>query len=189
MSRVKLLAVLGSLLLLGGCGAAQKQPSSQQEPARHHSSSVAVSHASQSQHASSQSAPTATFRNQTFTIDQTTFKLTGSEVTASATANRQLFVLYYTFTNHQNKAVVPVDLWQSAVSATQSGKKLTTGNLSFTTSQTSDNNKLNRTVMPVKAGQTIHGLATFEPKSTKPVTVIFQDTHSHTIHQSHYSLS
>ncbi|AYM03701.1 DUF5067 domain-containing protein [Levilactobacillus yiduensis] len=188
MSHLKLLAVLGSLLILGGCGAT-KQPSSQQEPRQ--SSSTVVSSSQSKQRASSSSqkqASSTTFHNQTLTVDHTTFKLTGTKVTASATANRNLFVLYYTFTNHQSKAVVPIDLWQTAVSATQSGKTLTTGNLAFTTSQTSDNNKLNRTVMPVKAGQTISGLATFEPKSSQPVTVIFKDTTSKIIHQSRYSL-
>lgn len=189
MSHLKLLAVLSSLLILGGC-TTTKQPSSQQEPRRQSSSTVISSSQSKQRAASSsqKQASSTTFHGQTLTIDHATFKLTGSKVTASATANRNLFVLYYTFTNHQNKPVVPVDLWQTAVSATQSGKTLTTGNLAFTTSQTSDNNKLNRTVMPVKVGQTISGLATFEPKSSQPVTVIFKDTNSKIIHQSRYSL-
>lgn len=200
MSHVKSLVILGSLLLLSGCGAgsqsAAKTPSSQQEPASSSSQSQSSntstrqqSQASQSSSSQASRAKTATFSQQQFTIKHVTFKLTGSKVTASATANRSLFVLYYTVTNHQSRSIIPSDLWQSAVSATQNGKKLGTGNLAFTTSQTQDNNKLNRTVMPVKAGKSVTGLATFEPKSTQPITVTFKDTNGQTVHQSHYSLN
>ncbi|WP_203640074.1 DUF5067 domain-containing protein [Levilactobacillus wangkuiensis] len=196
MSHVKLIAVLGSVLLLAGCGAgnksAAKTPSSQQEPASsrsRQSSSAQSSHTKSSASASSSTASvtkTATFSNQTFTIKNVAFKLTGSKITASATANRNLFVLYYTVTNHQNTSIIPSDLWQAAVSATQNDHKLGTGNLAFTTSQTSDNNKLNRTVMPVKAGQSVSGLAMFEPKGSQTITVTFKDTHGQTVHTSTY---
>ncbi|WP_204120902.1 DUF5067 domain-containing protein [Levilactobacillus sp. 244-2] len=198
MSHVKLIAVLGSVLLLAGCGAgnksAAKTPSSQQEPASsrsNQSSSVQSSHAKSSVSASSAAsvAKTATFSNQTFTIKNVAFKLTGSKITASATANRNLFVIYYTVTNHQNTSIIPSDLWQDAVSATQNGHKLGTGNLAFTTSQTSDNNKLNRTVMPVKAGQSVSGLAMFEPKGSQNITVTFKDTHGQTVHTSTYPVN
>lgn len=195
MSHIKLLAVLGSMLLLTGCGAGQqsaaKKPSSQQEPTSQKSrqSATTSSRTNTSQpSAASHSAvtKTATFSDQTFTINHVAFKLTGSKITASATANRNLFVIYYTVTNHQTTSIIPSDLWQAAVSATQNGHQLTTGNLAFTTSQTDDNNKLNRTVMPVGAGKSVTGLATFEPKGTQTITVTFKDTHGQTIHQSHY---
>ncbi|WP_125583369.1 DUF5067 domain-containing protein [Levilactobacillus cerevisiae] len=196
MSHVKSLVVLGSLLLLTGCGAtnksAAKTPSSQQEPASSKSSqATSSSKTQQSSRASSSSsvAKTATFSNQTFTINHVAFKLTGSKVTASATANRNLFVIYYTVTNNQGKSIIPSDLWQSAVSASQNGKKLGTGNLAFTTSQTTDNNKLNRTVMPVNAGKSTTGLAMFEPKGTQNITVTFKDTNGQTVHTSTYPLS
>ncbi|WP_203641675.1 DUF5067 domain-containing protein [Levilactobacillus andaensis] len=198
MSHVKNLAALGSLLLLlAGCGSpSQQEPEtnshSQQSSATAKSSRSSSSQATSSKKVSASSssqAKTATFDHQQFTIDHVTFKLTGEKVTASATANRNLFVLYYTVTNHQTKEIIPADIWQGAVSATQNGKKLGTGNLAFTTSQTTDNNKLNRTVMPVKAGKSVTGLATFEPKTTQPVTVTFKDTHHQVIHVSRYPLN
>ena len=185
------IVLLGTLLLLTGCG--QKQLSSQQEPGHQTAtsrsgqttSSQAASHSSS---AASQ-APTATFKQQRFTIKDVTFNLTGSKVTASSTANRNLFVLYYSVTNHQAKSIIPNDIWQSAVSAQQSGHQLQTGNLAFTTNQTQDNNKLNRTVMDVAPGKTVTGLAIFEPKNSQPITVTFKDTHHQIIHQSHYPLT
>jgi len=197
MSHIKLIAVLGSVLLLAGCGAgnksAAKTPSSQQEPASSRSSQSAApsSHAKSSASSSHSTsvAKTATFSNQTFTIKNVAFKLTGSKITASATANRNLFVIYYTVTNHQSTPIIPSDLWQAAVSATQDGHKLGTGNLAFTTSQTSDNNKLNRTVMPVKAGHSVTGLAMFEPKGSQTIMVTFADTHGQTVHTSTYPAS
>ncbi|WP_367295211.1 DUF5067 domain-containing protein [Levilactobacillus yonginensis] len=195
MSHVKFITVIGSLLLLAGCGTVNKsgatKPSSQQEPAtskRSGQSHKANNHSSSATSSHTQ-AKTAIFANQTFTIKDVAFKLTANKITASATANRNLFVLYYTVTNNGTRDVVPSDLWQSAVSATQNGKKLGTGNLAFTTSQTQDNNKLNRTVMPVKPGQTVTGLATFEPKGNQTITVIFRDTHNQTVHQSTYPLN
>ncbi|MFC6261567.1 DUF5067 domain-containing protein [Levilactobacillus fujinensis] len=196
MSHVKNLAALGSLLLLlAGCGS----PSQQEPETSSHqqsSSTAKSSRSSSSQATSSKSstntssqAKTAAFSHQQFTINHVTFKLTGEKVTASATANRNLFVLYYTVTNNQTKEIIPADIWQAAVSATQNGKTLGTGNLAFTTSQTTDNNKLNRTVMPVKAGKSVTGLATFEPKTMQAVTVTFKDTHHQIVHVSHYPLN
>lgn len=185
---LKIGTVLGLLLLLTGCGASNQK--AQPASSSHHASQTTkkVSRSSQSSSSLSQ-AKTATFANQQFTIDHVTYKLTGTEVTGSATANRNLFVIYYTVTNQQSKAIVPSDLWESAVSATQNGKSLTTGNLAFTTSQTKDNNLLNHTVMPVKAGKSVNGLSTFEPKNTDPVTVTFKDTHGQVVHTSHYDLT
>ncbi|NLR08774.1 MULTISPECIES: DUF5067 domain-containing protein [Lactobacillaceae] len=182
---LKIGTVLGLLLLLSGCGAStSKTPSSSSS----HAAQTSKKTRSSSQSSLSQ-AKTATFTNQQFTIDHVTYKLTGTAVTGSSTANRNLFVLYYTVTNRQSKAIVPSDLWGSAVSAKQNGKPLGTGNLAFTTSQTKDNNLLNHTVMPVKAGKSVDGLATFEPKNTNPVTVTFKDTHGQVIHTSRYTLS
>ncbi|MFC6274883.1 DUF5067 domain-containing protein [Levilactobacillus tangyuanensis] len=177
-----LLSIL-SLGLLAGCA--------NQSPAKTTSSQSSSSSRSRvtSSSSSAQVKPTATFSNQTFTISRVAYRITGEKVTASATANRQLFVLYYTVTNHQTRSIVPSDIWQAAVSARQAGKSLGTGNLAFTTSQTQDNNKLNNTVMPLKPGQSSQGLATFEPKGSGSVTVTYQDTHHQTIHQSHYSLN
>lgn len=195
MSHVKNLVALGSLLLLlAGCGSpSQQEPEtnshSQQSSATAKRSSSSQSSSSKVSSSSVSQAKTATFSNQQFTINHVTFKLTGEKVTASATANRNLFVLYYTVTNNQAKEIIPADIWQGAVSATQNGKKLGTGNLAFTTSQTTDNNKLNRTVMPVKAGKSVTGLATFEPKTTQPVTVTFKDTHHQVVHVSRYPLN
>ncbi|WP_225428387.1 DUF5067 domain-containing protein [Levilactobacillus yonginensis] len=196
MSHVKFITAISSLLLLAGCGTVNKsgatKPSSQQEPAtskrNDQSHKTSTSHTSSSASSHTQ-AKTATFANQTFTIKDVAFKITADKITTSATANRNLFVLYYTVTNNGTRDVVPSDLWQSAVSATQNGKKLGTGNLAFTTSQTQDNNKLNRTVMPVKPGKTVTGLATFEPKGNQTITVIFKDTHNQTVHQSTYPLN
>ncbi|WP_143462855.1 DUF5067 domain-containing protein [Levilactobacillus enshiensis] len=202
MSHVKNIAALGSLLLLlAGCGSpSQQEPetgshrqsastTAQRSSSSSNSSSSQATSSKKVSASSSSQAKTATFSQQQFTINHVTFKLTGEKVTASATANRNLFVLYYTVTNHQAKEIIPADIWQAAVSATQNGKKLGTGNLAFTTSQTTDNNKLNRTVMPVKAGKTVTGLATFEPKTTQPVTITFKDTHHQVVHVSHYPLN
>lgn len=198
MSHVKNLAALGSLLLLlAGCGAPSQQEPETNSHSQQSSSTTKRSRSSSSQAAfsskvsssSASQAKTATFSHQQFTINHVTFKLTGEKITASATANRNLFVLYYTVTNHQAKEIVPADIWQAAVSATQNGKQLGTGNLAFTTSQTTDNNKLNRTVMPVKAGKSVTGLATFEPKTMQPVTVTFKDTNHQVVHVSRYPLN
>jgi len=198
MSHVKNLAALGSLLLLlAGCGAPSQQEPETNSHSQQSSSTTKRSRSSSSQAASSSKvssssasqAKTATFSHQQFTTNHVTFKLTGEKITASATANRNLFVLYYTVTNHQTRSIVPSDIWQAAVSARQAGKSLGTGNLAVTPSQTQDNNKLNNTVMPLKPGQSSQGLATFEPKGSGSVTVTYQDTHHQTIHQSHYSLN
>lgn len=173
-----------SLILLTGC-ANQTPTKSVASPSSASSHSQVVQRST----SSSKAKPTATYSQQTFTISNVVFQITGMKVTASATANRQLFVLYYTVTNHQSKSIVPNDIWQDAVSAQQSGKNLGTGNLAFTTSQTQDNNKLNRTVMPLKAGQSEQGLATFEPKGSAAITVTYKDTHHRSIHQSHYSIN
>lgn len=190
---LKIGTALSLLLLLSGCGASN-QKAAQSSGSRHTSqtakkiSNTNRSRRRQSSHSQSQ-AKTATFANSQFTINQVTYKLTGTEVTASATANRNLFVIYYTVSNQQSKAIVPADLWESSVSAKQDGKTLGTGNLAFTTDQTKDNNLLNHTVMPVKAGKSVTGLATFEPKNLDPVTVSFRDTHGQLIHTSHYDLN
>ncbi|WP_261811037.1 DUF5067 domain-containing protein [Levilactobacillus humaensis] len=176
---------LGTLTLLVGCG---QTTTTNQKSSQTQTSKKAVSHAKPTSSSSSQPI-TATFKNQAFTIQHVTFKLTGQQVTASSTANRQLFVLYYTVTNQQGKSIVPSDLWESAVSATQDGHTLTTGNLAFTTDQTQDNNRLNRTVMPLDSGKSVTGLATFEPKNQDPITVTFKDSNGHTIHQSRYPIS
>lgn len=177
---------LGTLTLLVGCG--QTTTTTHQKSSSTQSSQKMVSHAKQSASSSSQPV-TATFKNQVFTSQHVTFKLTGQQVTASSTANRQLFVLYYTVTNEQGKSIVPSDLWEAAVSATQDGHTLTTGNLAFTTDQTQDNNRLNRTVMPLDPGKSVTGLATFEPKNQDPITVTFKDSNGHTVHQSRYPMS
>lgn len=95
--------LLGTLFLLTGCG--QKQLSSQQEPghqtATSRSSQTTSSQAASHSSSAASQAPTATFKQQRFTIKDVTFSLTGSKVTASSTANRNLFVLYYSVTNHQ----------------------------------------------------------------------------------------
>lgn len=183
---------LSLLLLLAGCGASGTKNTQSSSSSRTNqttkSSHSQRTHSSSSSSQSSQ-AKTATFANSQFTIDHVTYDLTGTNVTASATANRNLFVIYYTVTNRQSKAIVPSDLWESSVSAKQDGKKLSTGNLAFTTSQTKDNNLLNNTVMPVKAGKTAKGLAMFEPKNSDPVSVTFSDTHGQVIHTSHYNLN
>lgn len=180
---LKIGTVLSLLLLLTGCGARTHQAT------RHQQTSQSAKSLSSSSHSSSRTlAKTATFANSQFTIDHVSYKLTGTKLTASATANRNLFVIYYTVTNQQSKAIVPSDLWESSVSAKQDNKSLGTGNLAFTTDQTKDNNLLNNTVMPVKAGKTVTGLATFEPKNLDPITVTFKDTHGQLIHTSHYNL-
>lgn len=184
---LKIGTVLSLLLLLTGCGATTQKHAASSSSSHAAQTSKKASSSRQSSSSLSQ-AKTATFQHNQFTIDHVTYQLTGTEVTASSTANRNLFVIYYTVTNHQSKAIVPSDLWTGAVSATQNGKTLGTGNLAFTTSQTKDNNLLNHTVMPVKAGKSVNGLATFEPKNSDPVTVTFKDTHNQVVHTSHYTL-
>jgi len=189
---LKIGTALSLLLLLAGCGATGTKNA--QSSSSHRTSQTAQSSHSQHTHSSSSTsqssqAKTATFANSQFTIDHVTYDLTGTDVTASATANRNLFVIYYTVTNQQSKAIVPSDLWESSVTAKQDGKKLGTGNLAFTTSQTKDNDLLNNTVMPVKPGKTAKGLAMFEPKNTDPVSVTFSDTHGQVVHTSQYNLN
>ncbi|WP_395321175.1 DUF5067 domain-containing protein [Levilactobacillus parabrevis] len=189
---LKIGTALSLLLLLAGCGATGTKNA--QSSSSHRTSQTAQSSHSQRTHSSSSTsqssqAKTATFANSQFTIDHVTYDLTGTDVTASATANRNLFVIYYTVTNQQSKAIVPSDLWESSVTAKQDGKKLGTGNLAFTTSQTKDNDLLNNTVMPVKPGKTAKGLAMFEPKNTDPVSVTFSDTHGQVVHTSQYNLN
>ncbi|KRK37534.1 DUF5067 domain-containing protein [Levilactobacillus parabrevis] len=189
---LKIGTALSLLLLLAGCGATGTKNA--QSSSSHRTSQTAQSSHSQHTHSSSSTsqssqAKTATFANSQFTIDHVTYNLTGTDVTASATANRNLFVIYYTVTNQQSKAIVPSDLWESSVTAKQDGKKLGTGNLAFTTSQTKDNDLLNNTVMPVKPGKTAKGLAMFEPKNTDPVSVTFSDTHGQVVHTSQYNLN
>lgn len=189
---LKIGTALSLLLLLAGCGATGTKNA--QSSSSHRTSQTAQSSHSQHTHSSSSTsqssqAKTATFANSQFTIDHVTYNLTGTDVTASATANRNLFVIYYTVTNQQSKAIVPSDLWESSVTAKQDGKKLGTGNLAFTTSQTKDNDLLNNTVMPVKPGKTAKGLAMFEPKNTDPVSVTFSDIHGQVVHTSQYNLN
>lgn len=189
---LKIGTALSLLLLLAGCGATGTKNA--QSSSSHRTSQTAQSNHSQHTHSSSSTsqssqAKTATFANSQFTIDHVTYDLTGTDVTDSATANRNLFVIYYTVTNQQSKAIVPSDLWESSVTAKQDGKKLGTGNLAFTTSQTKDNDLLNNTVMPVKPGKTAKGLAMFEPKNTDPVSVTFSDTHGQVVHTSQYNLN
>jgi len=192
---LKIGTALSLLLLLAGCGASGAKNTQSSNSSRTSqttkSSHSQRTHSSSSVSSSSQSsqAKTATFANSQFTIDHVTYNLTGTDVTASATANRNLFVIYYTVTNQQSKAIVPSDLWESSVSAKQDGKKLGTGNLAFTTSQTKDNDLLNNTVMPVKPGKTAKGLAMFEPKNADPVSVTFSDTHGQVVHTSQYNLN
>lgn len=189
---LKIGTALSLLLLLAGCGATGTK-NAQSSSSRRTSQTAQSSHSQRTHSSSSTSqssqAKTATFANSQFTIDHVTYELTGTDVTASATANRNLFVIYYTVTNQQSKAIVPSDLWESSVTAKQDGKKLGTGNLAFTTSQTKDNDLLNNTVMPVKPGKTAKGLAMFEPKNTDPVSVTFSDTHGQVVHTSQYNLN
>ncbi|MCT4488331.1 DUF5067 domain-containing protein [Levilactobacillus parabrevis] len=189
---LKIGTALSLLLLLAGCGATGTK-NAQSSSSRRTSQTAQSSHSQRTHSSSSTSqssqAKTATFANSQFTIDHVTYDLTGTDVTASATANRNLFVIYYTVTNQQSKAIVPSDLWESSVTAKQDGKKLGTGNLAFTTSQTKDNDLLNNTVMPVKPGKTAKGLAMFEPKNTDPVSVTFSDTHGQVVHTSQYNLN
>ncbi|WP_225417985.1 DUF5067 domain-containing protein [Levilactobacillus huananensis] len=177
---------LGTLTLLVGCG--QTTNTTHQKSSQTQSSKKVATRAKQASTSSSKPI-TATFKNQAFTTQHVTFKITGQQVTASSTANRQLFVFYYTVTNQQGKSIVPSDLWESAVSATQDGRSLSTGNLAFTTDQTQDNNRLNRTVMPLDSGKSVTGLATFEPKNQDSITVAFKDSNGHTVHQSRYPMS
>lgn len=109
---------LSLLLLLAGCGASGTKNTQSSSSSRTNqttkSSHSQRTHSSSSSSQSSQ-AKTATFANSQFTIGHVTYDLTGTNVTASATANRNLFVIYYTVTNRQSKAIVPSDLWESSV--------------------------------------------------------------------------
>ncbi|PWF99471.1 DUF5067 domain-containing protein [Levilactobacillus bambusae] len=168
-----LMIIISGSLLLAGCQV--NQQSSESKTSSLHA-------------AKTKTAVPATFRQQTFTVkNEASFTLTNHAVENSSTKNRQLLVIRMTVKNLGKREFTPADVWSKYVWAEQDGKRLTTGNLAFSTNQTSDNNLMNRSVMPVKPGQSAKILATFEPKTKSIINVHFTNQ-KNTIHVSRYTV-
>ncbi|QBO35649.1 DUF5067 domain-containing protein [Periweissella cryptocerci] len=135
------------------------------------------------------------FTKQTLTTPQGTLTITGHKIAPSGVqentgekADKNQFIIYFTFKNTSAHDVYPADIWDKYVSATQAGKKLVTGNLAWSTAESADNNLLNRSVMPVKAGKQCKTLGMFRypQKTTTPLTVNFTASNKVTIHSIKY---
>lgn len=135
------------------------------------------------------------FAKQTLTTPDGTLTLTGHKIAASGVQentgeknDKYQFVIYFTFKNTTNHDVYPADVWDKYVSATQAGKKLVTGNLAWNTAENADNDLLNRSVMPVKAGKQCKTLGMFRypQKTTTPLTVSFTASNKRVVHSIKY---
>ncbi|KRN61037.1 DUF5067 domain-containing protein [Pediococcus inopinatus] len=135
---------------------------------------------------------TATLAGQTFTTKQGTFLITENHVTASATKNKQVLILKYTFTNTGKSQLVPSDCWYKYVKATQTvngkPKTLEQGSLPFSTSATNDDNLENASVSEIKPNHHIKAEGSWQlVKNGAPVKVSFYDTHHQLIGTRQYS--
>ncbi|AMV60883.1 Prophage protein [Pediococcus damnosus] len=134
---------------------------------------------------------TATLSDQTFKTPQGTFLITENHVTASATKNKQVLILKYTFTNTSKSQLVPSDYWYKYVKATQivngSTKTLEQGSLPFSTAATTDDNLENSSVSEIKPNHHINAEGSWQlDKNGAPVKVSFYDTHKQLVGTRQY---
>lgn len=135
---------------------------------------------------------TASLTGQQFKTPQGTFTITENRVTASATKNKQVLILRYTFANTSSAQLVPSDYWYKYVKATQAVngkvKKLNQGSLPFSTSTTKDDTLENSSVNEVKPNHTLNAEGSWElVKNGLPVKVHFYDSHQQLIATRQYA--
>ncbi|WP_412989731.1 DUF5067 domain-containing protein [Pediococcus siamensis] len=160
----------------------------------HQSRSKTVSKATLTQHVTKKRPikKTAHLSQQVFQLPQGDFQLTTHHITNSATKNKLVFILRYTFTNKGHKQVVSSDLWYKYIQATQTinGKttKLTQGSLPFSTAATKDDDLENASVEEVKPKQQVRAEGSWElVKNGAPVLLKFYDPHHQLVGTRQYA--
>ncbi len=171
-------------LLVIGLGACSKQPTK--------SVKDKTTSSAKSQSSKKRVPKTASLKGQTFQTKQGTFVLSENHVSASATKNKQVLILKYTFRNTGKTQLVPSDDWYRYIKATQNindrVKKLEQGSLPFSTTTTPDDKLENASVSEVKPGHTIQAEASWQlAKNGSPVTLKFYDTHHQLVGTRHYA--